>query len=745
MMTKKWMPAAALAVLLFAATSCDDWGRKDPPAGNQVNPTLENVAAYDFEAEEGIDPTVMTLTANPGGTAPEIVEDEIKGKVLDLSNGYVAMKNPFNRVTLQKAASFTFWMRQPLVVNTDEEGNETVEPQNLEGSLLQFENGSGNATLSINANGGISYLAADGEWRENDPSEYKTGFLSPGDWHYVALIIFNDGYELYVDGDRKVNKIVADFDCSKLVRFINNVPVMRISSPDNNSRWLVDDLKLYRNTITAKEISRPNLGGGGTGPVGPSADPVSPVYFNSFDAGMGGCTVKGAGEIKYVGGAYGNVFSNAMDGRRTNYLILPSDVLKQSSESQALTIGVWVNRGNETESGHYMWSPLFTAYGAENEAENSFPMLACQYRGVLQTNCGGTWTDYTDVQNVDGQNHVYHDATDWLADGAWHYYTVVFTPTTAKVYFDGKMVNAWEMDGNSGGGSAAGLLSGDNGLSHVCLGGNQAWNWGDPDPGFWFDDIAIYNQELSEDQINSIITLKKNAIYGNTFSNGAGDATLMGDGGFIDSSDPGFGKIFKNAQGGMRQNYLKLPMGAFSGVADTEEVTIAMWVSSKDAGDYYWNPLFTAYAEEPGGNGCPMFACQYRGVVSINTNGPDNSGDTWCDYGNDICDAGEVILYHGDRDWLADQKWHLYTATFTPTRTIVYFDGEIANSWTLDGTSRGQVCDVKALADMKCICVCGNQAWGWSDPDPGFGIDDVLIYNKVLSQNEIKQLMLLKR
>ena len=57
-------------------------GKTGSPAGNQVTATLENVAAYDFEAEEGFDPMVYRLTANPGGQAPQIVEDEIKGKVL---------------------------------------------------------------------------------------------------------------------------------------------------------------------------------------------------------------------------------------------------------------------------------------------------------------------------------------------------------------------------------------------------------------------------------------------------------------------------------------------------------------------------------------------------------------------------------------------------------------------------------------------------------------------------------------
>lgn len=127
---------------------------------------------------------------------------------------------------------------------------------------------------------------------------------------------------------------------------------------------------------------------------------------------------------------------------RQNYLLLPEDALSHSVETQALTISVWVNRGNETVSSHYMWSPLFTAYGAAPNPVNAMPMLACQYRGVLQVNNNG-WSDYTDNQNVNGTNGIYHDATDWLADGGWHHYTATFTPTTAKVYFDGELVNEW--------------------------------------------------------------------------------------------------------------------------------------------------------------------------------------------------------------------------------------------------------------------------------------------------------------
>jgi len=144
-------------------------------------------------------------------------------------------------------------------------------------------------------------------------------------------------------------------------------------------------------------------------------------------------------------------------------------------------------------------------------------MFACQYRGVVMVNMNGAdnvgdnWCDYVDNQNDAGVNGVYHDATDWLADHEWHLYTAVFTETTAAVYFDGVLKNSWTISG-SGAGNNVGNLFGDNGLKYVCLGGNQGWNWGDPDPGFTFDHIAIYNVALTPQQIRTIIQRKKQSL-----------------------------------------------------------------------------------------------------------------------------------------------------------------------------------------------------------------------------------------
>ena len=247
MKTEKWMPMAAFAALLVATTSCEDWGKQDPPAGNQVYPTLQNVAKYDFQAEEGLDPAVYRLVANPGGETPQVVDDEEKGKVLEVNNGYLTVSNPLTSVVLQNAASLTFWLK-------------VEEAANLSAPLIAFEDESGSAGLSVAADGTIRYKAADGEWQA---SGELADYVTPGEWHYMAMALTDTGYDMTVDGENNVNKQVADFDCSKMVAVANAMSDLKIGSSSDASKFYIDDLTVYRNTITAKETARPSMSGGG--------------------------------------------------------------------------------------------------------------------------------------------------------------------------------------------------------------------------------------------------------------------------------------------------------------------------------------------------------------------------------------------------------------------------------------------------------------------------------------------------
>lgn len=64
--------------------------------------------------------------------------------------------------------------------------------------------------------------------------------------------------------------------------------------------------------------------------------------------------------------------------------------------------------------------------------------------------------------------------------------------------------------GSGDGNTISGIFTNGADLKYISLGGNQAWTWADPDPGFMFDDIAIYNKALTIDEIQAIMKKKKN-------------------------------------------------------------------------------------------------------------------------------------------------------------------------------------------------------------------------------------------
>ncbi|MBO4944642.1 MAG: hypothetical protein J6C91_05220, partial [Muribaculaceae bacterium] len=251
---------------MTTSSACQDWGEADPPAGNQTYPKLENVAEYAFDDEE-LDPMQFKTGIYDGGEVPVLAADDVKGTVLSLNGGYVTIDNPLKGASIQEGVSMTFWMKQDVALDPE---TEEPLPQDLEGALLAFENDNASGRLYFTANGCISYSGIDGEWIENDPTLYKSGYITPGEWHYVALTIRNNGYGLYVDGERKVEKEVNDFDCSKLVNFVGNVSTLYIGrgAEAETQPWMIDDLKLYRNCLTDKEITRPRLPGEGPGPGG---------------------------------------------------------------------------------------------------------------------------------------------------------------------------------------------------------------------------------------------------------------------------------------------------------------------------------------------------------------------------------------------------------------------------------------------------------------------------------------------
>ena len=127
--------------------------------------------------------------------------------------------------------------------------------------------------------------------------------------------------------------------------------------------------------------------------------------------------------------------------------------------------------------------------------------------------------------------------TDWLADGGWHYYTVVLDGNNAKVYFEGELKNEWNVSGEGDGNVQQGLLTNGKELTYICLGGNQAWDWNDLDTPFNYAKLMVSNKALSQTDIKAIVAAKPaptitEFLYENDLKEAGSNLTVVGSGSF---------------------------------------------------------------------------------------------------------------------------------------------------------------------------------------------------------------------
>ena len=240
------------------------------------------------------------------------------------------------------------------------------------------------------------------------------------------------------------------------------------------------------------------------------------TYTNSLQS-AGDATVVGGGSF-VSDDTFGTVFQNVATSPRSNYLLLPAEVFQHSGTSKAISIAFWVSADGITDDNSYTYAPLFSGYAAQ-ATENSWPMMVLQTRGLAQVNCWG-WCDFKGEQNAQGKNTIYHPnawieegsttevhGDNWLADHKWHYYTAVFTSNGCTIYFDGTAANTWQFDEPGDGSWIDGFLTNydtDNSdwlIKYICLGGNQAWNWGDNDAPLKFANLRIQNNAMTADDI----------------------------------------------------------------------------------------------------------------------------------------------------------------------------------------------------------------------------------------------------
>lgn len=232
---------------------------------------------------------------------------------------------------------------------------------------------------------------------------------------------------------------------------------------------------------------------------------------------------------------FGTYYQNNPEGviaSHQNYLIIPTTAFADchAKSTEQFTIAFWMNGyvANEKQgtdaAGHY-YSTAIAAYSQANSYKTfSWPMFSVRTRRTLQINCNG-WSDYVAEENVNGTNI---ENNEWIwtrqvetgeSDGEgnpvmgpsafdynWHYVAITFNGLNAKYYVDGEIMNEWNATNNS-----YYFVSVMNVLDAVYLGDCGPF-WQDKDGAYAYDDIAFYATELTKEQIELLINIKRGQL-----------------------------------------------------------------------------------------------------------------------------------------------------------------------------------------------------------------------------------------
>lgn len=669
METRKW-PAIGMAILTLCMGSCQDWGQMDPPAGTQVYPKLEQVANLTFD-EETLNPDEIQAFAYPEGEIPSLVKDEKFQQVLHLSSGYIRLFNPLNKVKVQNAVSLTFWMKQANSPQIEGEENLKNEPD-LTGAIFSFENENATQRMFFTANGWLHYEGVDGTYEDNNPDNAQTGIISPGEWHYIAISIKTDGYFVYVDGLKKIEKTITDFDYSKIVQFMASVPYIYIgygSDTQTKEMW-IDDINIYRNTITSKETKVPKKGtGGGSVEEEYAFPPKGTVGYYKLDTSFANSlNTNQSGELVTVESqstpsdfefdeTRGNVWhqqegwtEHANGWAYTQF----SNPLKGVQTSEGISISMWINPPSINR-----WDQIFVL----NDGTSKFWFNASGYLGYNGT---GGWFDCQQ-----------DDETNALTVNDWTMVSINIETSGFTVYYNGEEKFSLENNAkynSSGITDFQSVIDLFTGADKFYFGYETFWKAA---PAL-IDDLFLISRSLTVSEIKNLYADTKK-INGGVVENPGYTPSLKG----YYPLDGEFTNAINTAQGG---KVVTVETQATPSDFENDEVRGTVWHQQEGWADHpngwayleFVNPLKGSTPAE--GISISMWlnppSLNHWDQVFVMNDGTSKFWFNPCGY----------LGYNGTAGWFDCQQddetnaipvntWVLVTISITPTGFTVYYDG----------------------------------------------------------------------
>lgn len=207
------------------------------------------------------------------------------------------------------------------------------------------------------------------------------------------------------------------------------------------------------------------------------------------------------------------------------------------------------------------------------------------------------------------------------------------------------------------------------------------------------------------------------------------------------------------------QNYMRavLKEGALKPIKDKGEATIGFWVNGRvavdaglsynDASMLYLTGPWHSSADVDGENNRREYQSMFNIRCNGNTNGFLNSktGKQIRYYANDmfgdLCDNETTEKYYKKNLYL-DRNWHYVTMVmYNGLRNVdMYVDGELTNS--RQNIVGGDQDLTAGLDSINHIIIGGlNATYTTFGYDPAFAFDDIVIYSRALSSQEINQII----
>lgn len=263
-------------------------------------------------------------------------------------------------------------------------------------------------------------------------------------------------------------------------------------------------------------------------------------------------------------------------------------------------------------------------------------------------------------------------------------------------------------------------------LLSIMSGAPNFTQWGHNSDNSYLDELRLFNKALTPDEVgkmvadgSKIFNMPFDGSYTETIS--GTDATEVGSPGFA-----GEAKVGTDAYAGAADSYLTFPTDGLLG----EELSATFWYKVNSdpvkAGILVIGPPDEANPDAMNNrkNGFRLFREVHgpTGFQVLKLNVGKGDGDSWFDGGA----AATIDPALGD--------WVHVAFTISNTEVVVYLNGEVAKQGEFPGVD-WTGCDIISIMSGAPRFTGWNH---WSDLSY---MDELALYNKALSQEEIQQLM----